>query len=161
MSHAGLAIELQNVGVVVDESATGRYSSRVYNGWQVKHDGSIHATISHPYQVELSRRRSRSMKRRESVKRAIAIIKETGKVNRSCGFHVHVEASDLNSAQFGRLQHFFNSWKKVLLSYVSASRRNNHFCKPTCSARDRYVSPSISSRLRFAARSNSDSIKPR
>ena len=25
------------------------------------------------------------------------------------------------------------------MSYVSASRRNNHFCKPTCSARDRYV----------------------
>ena len=97
MSHTGLAIELQNGGVVVDESATGRYSSRGYNGWQVKHDGSIRATMSHPYQVELvSPPLPFNESGRESVKRAIAIIKETGKVNRSCGFHVHVEASDLN-----------------------------------------------------------------
>jgi hypothetical protein len=140
LSHSQIASALETSGVGVDHNATGRYSSRGYNGWQVKHDGSIRATISHPHQVELvSPPLPFNAAGRDSVKNALAVIRETGKVNRSCGFHVHVEASDLNSTQLARLQHFFNSWKKVLLSYVSASRRNNHFCKPTVSARDRYV----------------------
>src|SRR5690349_7325527 len=140
MNHMAFASELERRGVTVDHSATGRYSSRGYAGWQVKHDGSIRATIDHPYQIELvSPPLPFNESGRESVKRAVTIAKQTGKVNRSCGFHVHVEASDLTPAKFSLLQHFFNSWKKVLLSYVSASRRNNHFCKPMCSARDRYV----------------------
>lgn len=140
LSHSQIASALESVGVSVDHEMTGRYSSRTYNGFQVKYDSSIRSTRQFPHAVELvSPPLPFDETGRDAVKRALSVIRETGKVNRSCGFHVHVEASDLNTAQIARLVSFFNAWKKVLMSYVSESRRNNHYCKPLASQRDRYV----------------------
>ena len=53
LSHSQIASALETSGVPVDHSATGRYASRGYRGWQVKHDGSIRTTVSHPHAIEL------------------------------------------------------------------------------------------------------------
>lgn len=140
LNHSAIATALASSGVNVDFSVTGQYRSHGYRGWQVKHDGSIRTTREFPNAIELvSPPLPFSELGRDAVQKALDVIAETGRVNRSCGFHVHIEASDLNQAQIARLVRFFESWKKVLLSYVSASRRGNHYCKPMASRTDRYV----------------------
>jgi len=139
-SHGLIVVGLRDAGVTVDDSATGMYRSRGWNGWQVKHDCSIVQTRTHPHQIELvSPPLPFNDAGKESVQKAVSVVASTGKVNRSCGFHVHVEARDLNNEQIERLSRSFKTWRKVLMSYVSISRRNNRFCKPTTSRNDRYV----------------------
>lgn len=141
LTHGLLAVKLQEAGLRVDCNVTGQYNSRgVYNGWQVKYDSTIRVRRPYSYQIELvSPPLPFDSTGKEQVSKAVAIANETGKVNRSCGFHVHVEANDLNAAQLSRLTSLFNTWKKVLMSYVAASRRNNHFCQPEASRTNRYV----------------------
>jgi hypothetical protein len=139
-THEHVAQVLEAAGINVDHSATGTYASRRYDGWQVKHDGSIRTTRTHRHAVELvSPPLPFDNSGKEDVKKALETIRPLGKVNRSCGFHVHVEARDLNENQLRRLEQFFYSWKKVLLSYVAQSRRNNNYCRPDVSRHNRYV----------------------
>ena len=139
LNHALIAIKLKEAGLPVDDTATGMYQSRGYNGWQVKHDNTIRTSATYRHKVELVSPPLQSGRDESQVTRALAVIAPTGHVNRSCGFHVHVEARDLNDEQLVRLEAFFNTWRQVLMSYVSASRRYNHYCAARASRRDRYV----------------------
>ena len=140
LTHGLLVVKLQEAGLPVDTRVTGQYrSGGRYDGWQVKHDGTIRMTRTHPTAIELvSPPLPFDSTGKDQVVKAVNIANETGKVNKRCGFHVHVEANDLNAAQLARLQTLFGTWKKVLMSYVAASRRNNHFCEATSSRTNRY-----------------------
>jgi Putative amidoligase enzyme len=53
-----------------------------------------------------------------------------GKVNRSCGLHVHVDARDLTLAHVLTLVRLYERIERTMYSLVSRSRRTNHFCGP-------------------------------
>jgi hypothetical protein len=136
--HHELATALATAGLTVDHNATGNYHSHGYAGWQVKYDTTIRTHADYHHKVELVSPPLTSGRDEEQVKTALAVVAPTGRVNRSCGFHVHVEARDLNDVQLRRLEASFARWQEVLMSYVSASRRRNRYCAPISSRRDRY-----------------------
>jgi hypothetical protein len=70
----------------------------------------------------------------DEISKVLAIIKKTtagpDDINKSCGLHVHVDAHDLKESDLLRLALLW--WKievPIIHNFVSASRRNNEYCK--------------------------------
>ena len=53
-------------------------------------------------------------------------------VNDSCGFHVHIDARDLNMAQLQNIARFVYKYEACIYSLIPANRRDgdNSYCKP-------------------------------
>lgn len=129
--------------VKVDESATRRASSTrgSYSGWQVKSDGSIVGEQDFPERIELVSP-PMTMASAGEIERVVSAVKRHGKVNMSCGFHVHVGASDLAGLRaesaFNRIARLWTPIEAVMFSYVTPSRWANDFCKQGVDQFDRY-----------------------
>lgn len=150
ISHVDLAIALKNAGLNVDDSATGSYESNGYRGWQVKYDGSIRSTRNHRYKIELvSPPLEINAASFKEVRAAIKVARVNGKVNRSCGLHVHVDAADFSRREIARVHEMWSAWGPTLFSMISRSRRRNRYCRYGISREDRYVAINL---VPFASR---------
>ncbi len=59
-----------------------------------------------------------------------AFVSSKAQVDRSCGFHVHVDARDMNHYDLSRLITLYSIIEPALYKIVSKSRHKNHFCSP-------------------------------
>lgn len=59
------------------------------------------------------------------------IASSNGRVNRSCGFHVHLDFSSRNrDRKPNSFFYLFSYFEPIILGLVSNSRRRNNYCKP-------------------------------
>ena len=86
--------------------STGHYNTPVNSRkWTLAYDGSVR--VRNHYGREL---KSPPIKLSEihRIKKVYDYLNEVGKVNRTCGHHVHIDCNDMN----------FKQWKKVLIAYL-------------------------------------------
>jgi len=112
------------------------YSHEMENElWKVGDDGSVRRNISsddmHEYQsVELTTPKLCAIDGLKKVKTIINIWNEIGgKVNKSCGFHVHINAYSFNEKDIARLLLVWMKIEPVIYFLVPPSRRNNYYTK--------------------------------
>jgi hypothetical protein len=105
-----------------------QYSGRAYDRWQAKPDGSIQ-----PYDraAEIV---SRIMPAAESsydeLRRAVDVLDAAGfGVNRTCGFHVHLNVSDLPMTTRRLIVLRYASLQAQINDMMPPSRRNNGYCQ--------------------------------
>lgn len=76
------------------------YSGRDYDKWQCKPDGSIHAPAGCSGVEIVSPVMDATEESYAAIENVALALKSNGfKVNRSCGFHVHISLADLNPIQ--------------------------------------------------------------
>lgn len=51
------------------------------------------------------------------------------KINRSCGYHIHLDTTNFDYKQIAKLMMFYIVFEDVILSFLPFSRRTNSFCK--------------------------------
>lgn len=134
-SHSGLADELTHNGVVVDPYATGQTRCRegCYSGWQVKVDGSISPSGDYDTGIELVSP-PMTMKQSKQLRQALRVARQFGRVNSSCGLHIHVHAPELQSLfnsepMQNSVSAVWNAVEKTLFSYLPPSRRMSDYCR--------------------------------
>jgi hypothetical protein len=59
------------------------------------------------------------------------IRRSGGKVNKSCGFHVHLDMSQSNTSQRNNIKAWWREFESIFFALVAPSRRNNDFTKGT------------------------------
>lgn len=132
-------IELEMYGVNRNEAATEissrgvncqneRYNHMTRRHWKTIHDSSINGDegcelVSPPLQG------AKGLKQVEKVCDALTAI--NAKVNKSCGFHAHFDASDLSLDDWKRLLLNYAACEELFDSMMPKSRRanNNGYCK--------------------------------
>ena len=68
---------------------------------------------------------------KEQLRTVLRTIKELGaKTDRSCGIHVHHDASDMNGKQLANVAELYKSHESIIDQFMSESRRNsnNNYC---------------------------------
>lgn len=103
-------------------------------GWNCQHDGSVstYGYTGH-FAAEIV---SPPLSGEEGLIQVVFVmdkLAEIGaKVNRSCGFHIHVDASDLDAEQVNRIKDSFVNLETLLFranGKQAADRWNNTFCR--------------------------------
>lgn len=108
--------------------------------WRVTSDGSIDARSGDS--VELV---SPILSGREGLAQVADVVKlmlEAGaKVNKSCGFHVHVDAAGLSGATFMNIVKRYARFETQIDSFMVHSRRatNNNYCRDVASLVGRFT----------------------
>jgi hypothetical protein len=108
------------------------YHGENYDKWQIKSDRSIApgsaSQQKNAFAFEIVSPILKGEIGLETIKRVLQIVKNMGvKVNKSCGFHVHIggwTADDLHKILLNCLK-----FETVFDSLVPPSRRNNQYCK--------------------------------
>jgi hypothetical protein len=110
------------------------YSHEMENElWKVGDDGSVRRSMndeerSNYQSVELTTPKLYAVDGLKKVKTALEVWNEIGaSVNNSCGFHVHVDASDFSQRELARLLLVWMRIEPVVYFLVSPSRRNNSY----------------------------------
>ena len=101
-----------------------------YSRWKLTYDGSITGTNS----IELvSPILSGQNGLREIVKVLEVVNRLGGKVNKSCGFHVHVDADEISAETMRNTYKRYMENEDEIDSFMVSSRRgnNNRYCQST------------------------------
>ena len=123
----GLEGKLAQLGLPAFQTG---YDHQMTSKWKIGSDGSIRTEPGYA-QVELVSPKLFGAQGFDAVRKALGAANEIGsKVNSSCGFHVHVDAWNWDTALMLEIA---KVWAKieapVLWYFVSPSRRNNRYCK--------------------------------
>ncbi len=59
-----------------------------------------------------------------------ALKKATGKVNKTCGLHIHVDARDFTFYDMRKLAYLYEKTEDGFFSIIAPSRKTSRFCKP-------------------------------
>ena len=103
-----------------------------YSKWNLKYDGSIDSTHGYDYRNELVTPIVKNEKIEKELLLALSIIKEMGgKINKSCGLHVHMCTKDLKLADLVSIVRRYNRFEKCIDKFMPRSRRGsrNTFCR--------------------------------
>lgn len=98
-------------------------------GWRFVHDGSIREDINNAIPVEMNSPPRRGDKLLESVMTASEVFHKSVRVNKSCGFHVHVDWSHLSAPKKRNLQLMLIAFQDVFFALCPPSRQHNSYCK--------------------------------
>jgi hypothetical protein len=132
MSRADMAARLTEAGVPAFDGGNYHSHSRVSDKWKFEGDGSLPRDtgmelVSPPLeQSELS-----------TIERVCETLEQSGcSVNKQCGLHVHVSASDLQVNALKRLAALYMEHEKVIDAMLPASRRasNSTYCRTLTAA---------------------------
>ena len=115
-----LAREMSDAGVATRNSG---YTHAVTSYWKIVTDASVSGgceVVSPPMRSGLD-----SL---EEVRKVSAVLKRLGfRINRSCGFHVHHEARDLDAKAVRNLARLVNRFQPILNGLVPSSRRDGQW----------------------------------
>lgn len=105
------------------------------NNWDLKLDGSCGKKIDrygmNEGGFELSSFKARGVKQMLHIANVAKNLKRLGvKVNKNCGFHVHVDVSDFDEFKMGMLIANWVAIEDIVLQAVPSNRRYNKFCYP-------------------------------
>lgn len=132
MSRADVARQVQAHGV---DCYAASYNHSTWTSWKVMSDASISGSgwelVSPPMKGLDGLRQVRS------VCKALDAIGAT--VDRSCGLHVHHDASDLSRKNIKDLLNFYIRWEPIIDLLMPASRRGNSntYCQSVAKWADR------------------------
>lgn len=102
---------------------------------QMKGDGSVGGQSDDPKDMpkqsfEFAAARARGDALLEQIEEVTKITSKTkANVNRTCGFHVHLDMSDEDSTKRHRIMFWWRTFEPVIMSMVSPTRRTNQYCK--------------------------------
>lgn len=112
------------VDVYLDDQDENDFSS-----WHVSDDGSITGANS----VELVSPILSGSEGLKEIKRALGVVNRffEPQVNKSCGFHVHVNARDMSYKQIFNVWNRYARFENVIDQWIPKSRRSNlnEFCR--------------------------------
>lgn len=102
------------------------YNHRTTSTWKIVPDGSLTSggfeVVSPVLQGEAGIEQVRKV--------AAAIVAAGGSVDRSCGFHVHVNARDLAIDSIVQIAARYNRFEEEINRFMPASRRESRYCRP-------------------------------
>lgn len=102
------------------------YTHEVMNSWKIVPDGSL----SGNYAVELVSPPLKGAAGLTEVETVMAVLVAAGgRVNNSCGFHVHHDSNDLTADAARGVLKLYAKFEAVIDNLVAPSRRNNTFCR--------------------------------
>jgi hypothetical protein len=128
-SLSALFASLQNAGVNMSHAAGSIH--RVTSGWKVVGDGSLHSAPVGHVGCEVV---SPILRGEDGIAQTIKVMEAVkafgGKVNKSCGLHVHVGAQDATAGQLKNLAKMFIKYEHHMDALCPESRRNgNRYCQ--------------------------------
>jgi hypothetical protein len=120
---------IATLGAVSVPCRSNTHFGNDYSVWQAKPDSSL-SPAGRCIEVV-----SRIMPADESayveVRRAVRALQAAGfGINRTCGFHVHVDCSDLSNAQRLMVAIRYSQMQDAINTILPPSRRSNGFCVP-------------------------------
>jgi hypothetical protein len=125
-TNYALEAALRSRGLVANVEG---YNHRTRPGWKIVTDASVSGGF------ELVSPPLRGRDGFEQLRKACEALAEVGaRVSRSCGLHVHHEATDLSGADFGRLFRGWRANQPAIDGLVAPSRRQNVYCRPLSAA---------------------------
>jgi hypothetical protein len=106
------------------------YSNKDATKWRMKHDGSVMESSEYPYGMELVTPILHGEDDMVKLKSVIRVIETFGKVNRSCGLHVHIDVIRASENNLRKLMKFFSKYEHAIGDLLPQSRRgdNNRYC---------------------------------
>ena len=119
-----LASKLRNQGIAVEATS---YTHAVSSNWKIVDDGSVYGMADH-YGMELVSPilNSDSDADMATVRRICrAVQKLGGRVNKACGLHIHVDATDLTAAQVLQVWTRYQTMEGEIDTLMTSNRRAN------------------------------------
>lgn len=120
-----LADELRRAGI---ETEIESYNHQTRNHWKIVTDSSINGNQA----FELVSPKLQGENGLRQLKTVILIVRGLeAKVNRSCGLHIHFDASEFNTQTWKNIFKNYAKLENVIDSFLPESRRgnNNQYCK--------------------------------
>lgn len=120
-------LAVQNAGLAVQSDYDPPYTHRTTNYWKLVTDASVSGEGWEAVSPIL-----RGMPGvDEAVKAAMALDAAGAEVDRSCGLHVHVDASDLSPEEINEILTRYARYETQIDAFMPLSRRenNNHYCR--------------------------------
>ncbi len=120
-----LVTELTAAGITTEHE---RYNHRTRNHWKVTTDGSLNGTNT----FELVSPKLTGEAGLRQLKTVTLILRGLGaKINRSCGLHIHFDASDFQLETWKNLYKNYAKLEYLIDSFMPQSRRgsSNRYCK--------------------------------
>jgi hypothetical protein len=108
------------------------YTHQVSNQWKVVSDSSVFMEVNgvKVYGCEVVSPKLCGQHGRDQVRRVCKALEAAGaKVNKTCGFHVHVNAADLDLGQIKRVVKTWVKYEDTVDTLIAPSRRNNYFAR--------------------------------
>lgn len=141
MSNRTFGVEIECVGKTMEQAAAAlnaagvvtrieSYGHSTPSTWKIVSDSTV--TDAHSNGFELVSPILRGQAGLDQVAKVSAALIAAGvKVNRTCGFHVHVGANDLNTATLVNLVKRYSEHESTIDSFMPKSRRGteNRFCQ--------------------------------
>lgn len=127
MRPFGVELEL----VVKNNGLANKVCKELDKNIGIHYDGSINGGVG----MEIVTPVMNGIKAVNMVEKMTEKIREHGgKVNRSCGYHVHIDMADVDSDEYSShrklkdLWLFYIAYEDVIMSFIPNSRRNNRYC---------------------------------
>lgn len=142
MSNRRFGIEIECYGIsqqrakraIIDagiSASISGYNHRTPRNWKVSTDGSIewndrnvHGDALEVVSPPLKGKRGL----KEVLKVAKALEDAGARVNKTCGFHVHVDAAGLKKTEIYNVAHRYMLFEKDIDQFMPPSRRQNDYC---------------------------------
>ena len=107
------------------------YYSDKTNRWRLKSDQSIRTESGYTYAMELVTPILKGEDDMQKLRAILDVCDVYGKVNRSCGVHVHIDITDEQELPLRRIMKFFAKYEKSIGKLLPESRRgdNNGYCR--------------------------------
>ena len=123
--RAELARALRQAGIKVKTDTRGN-DAYEENYWKVTTDGSIEGNQT----FELVSPKLKGTKGIKELEKVCKVLKQkNAKINKSCGLHIHLDATDFNIDDWQALIKNYINYEKLIDSFMPKSRRNNYYCK--------------------------------
>jgi len=149
----GVEFELSNnlskkkIRDIIEENSqikvkTTRYSlSYENNFWHIKNDASCGPHGSNGCSgIEIATYICSGLRDANHISHVInKVSSKNGKINKYCGLHVHVDVSDHEEEDVGRLIMYWLQIEKILMYALPNSRHNNKYCRPLNFSIDNWV----------------------
>lgn len=125
IDRSELAAELNEVGIQVNVEG---YNHNTRNHWKVVTDGSLVGDKT----FELVSPKLSGAEGLRQLKTVLIVLKGLeAKVNKTCGLHIHFDASSFNLTTWKNLYKNYAKIEKLIDGFMPTSRRsnNNYYCK--------------------------------
>lgn len=101
-----------------------------FNRWRVVHDGSVAAPVRGTYGMEVVSPVLQGADGLEEVKRVMDLLREQGgKVNNSCGLHVHIGVRGMKVSRLRKIAAAFLNAEAAIDQMMPPARLNNRYCQ--------------------------------
>jgi len=148
LTRAELSLKIQEAFVIagIDHICTSTYYQHNTDGtnktrWEVQSDGSIRTTGSHQNQIEVVSPVLSGIEGLASLKIVCDVVNEYGKINSSCGLHVHHGVNSWGEVE--KIAAVFSEYQDVIYKGLPPSRSTGRYSR-------KWYAGSLSNQIRRA-----------